>query len=463
MKDLSKEKSNMSKAGVITLIVFVVVLGIMMTVFCVLYAINKNAYNTTSVNLENIYQRSFYDLVDNINNTETKLGKLTNSTDDTYSKKLLSEIEETATNAQNNISFLPISMNGIPETSKFLNKLGGFTKTLSMSDGEISESDKETLKLLHNTVSEIKYHLSEISADISKGYSIIDNSKQTKADYTSFTTKFQKTTDVEFPTMIYDGPFSDSVTNTPVKGLNYEEIDKETAQEIAKNIFQVQNETTSEEVGKKSNVQEIIYVGETDGKFNTFNFKIRLENGIEYYAQITKKGGKLLTLSSYADTKNINITKDEAINIAEAFAQKLEIKNMKCVWSAQARGDIYLNLAPVENGIILYPDLIKVKVDMATGNVLGWEATPYYTNHTSRSLPTATYSKAMAKSKISSDFKIISSAVALSPLDYNREVLTYEFKCTKNGETYYFYYNAESGQEENILKVVHTENGNLLM
>ena len=69
----------------------------------------------------------------------------------------------------------------------------------------------------------------------------------------------------------------------------------------------------------------------------------------------------------------------------------------------------------------------------------------------------------MAKSKISSDFKIISSAVALSPLDYNREVLTYEFKCTKNGETYYFYYNAESGQEENILKVVHTENGNLLM
>ena len=74
MKDLSKEKSNMSKAGVITLIVFVVVLGIMMTVFCVLYAINKNGYHTTSVNLENIYQRSFYDLVDNINNTETQLG-----------------------------------------------------------------------------------------------------------------------------------------------------------------------------------------------------------------------------------------------------------------------------------------------------------------------------------------------------------------------------------------------------
>ena len=215
MKDLSKEKSNMSKAGVITLIVFVVVLGIMMTVFCVLYAINKNGYHTTSVNLENIYQRSFYDLVDNINNTETKLGKLTNSTDDDYSKKLLSEIEETATNAQNNISFLPISMNGIPETSKFLNQLGGFTKTLSESDGKISTADRQTLKLLHNTVSEIKYHLSQMSTDLSKGYSIIDNSKQTKADYTAFTTKFQTTTDVEFPTMIYDGP-SPTQLQTPL-------------------------------------------------------------------------------------------------------------------------------------------------------------------------------------------------------------------------------------------------------
>ncbi len=463
MKDLSKEKSNMSKAGVITLIVFVVVLGIMMTVFCVLYAINKNGYHTTSVNLENIYQRSFYDLVDNINNTETKLGKLTNSTDDDYSKKLLSEIEETATNAQNNISFLPISMNGIPETSKFLNQLGGFTKTLSESDGKISTADRQTLKLLHNTVSEIKYHLSQMSTDLSKGYSIIDNSKQTKADYTAFTTKFQTTTDVEFPTMIYDGPFSDSVTNTPVKGLNYDEIDKETAKEIAKNIFEVQKETTSKEVNKKSNVKEIKYAGETNGKFSTFDFKIRLENGIEYYAQITKKGGKLLTLSSFADTKNETISKTDAINIAESFAEKLGIQNMKCVWSAKARGDIYLNLAPVENGIILYPDLIKVKVDLASGNVLGWEASPYYTNHTSRSLSKATYSKSSAQAKIDSNFKVLSSALALSPLEFNREVLTYEFKCTKNGETYYFYYNAQNGAEENILKVIETENGDLLM
>ena len=104
IKDLSKEKANISKASLVTLIVFVGVLGVMMTVFCVLYAVNKKAYHESSVNLENVYQRSFFDLVDDINNAEVKLGKLVNSTNEAYVQKLLSEIHESAASAQNNIS-----------------------------------------------------------------------------------------------------------------------------------------------------------------------------------------------------------------------------------------------------------------------------------------------------------------------------------------------------------------------
>ena len=79
MKDLKKEKANISKASFITLIVFIVVLTILMTVFCILYAINKYSYENSAVSLENIYQRSFFDLVDNVNNAEVKLAKLVNS------------------------------------------------------------------------------------------------------------------------------------------------------------------------------------------------------------------------------------------------------------------------------------------------------------------------------------------------------------------------------------------------
>ena len=53
--------------SLIVLSVFVAVLGIMTVVFAALYAANKSNYQTTAISLENIYERSFYDLVENVN------------------------------------------------------------------------------------------------------------------------------------------------------------------------------------------------------------------------------------------------------------------------------------------------------------------------------------------------------------------------------------------------------------
>lgn len=462
MKDLKKEKANISKASFITLIVFIVVLTILMTVFCILYAINKYSYENSAVSLENIYQRSFFDLVDNVNNAEVKLAKLVNSNGGEYSKKLLNEIHENANDAQNNLSYLPISMNGIPETTKFINQLSGFTSVLSLEkENLMSDENLKTLKELNNTISEIKYKLNEVSMDIMKGYNISKNSNiKENIDYTNFTSKIQqiKTFDEEYPTMIYDGPFSDSVVNKKIKGLNFTEISKDQALKIASKIFPTQ--TTSKEENKSE--FSLKYIGETKGKFATYDFNIKKGNS-DYYAQITKFGGKLLTLSSYSNRSNKIISNSKAIQIALDFAKQQGLENMECVWSDLVGNDTYLNLAPVINNIIYYPDLIKVKVDLGTGEILGWEATSYYTNHVDRELKKPTITKNQARNNISSDFKVLSSRLALSPLEYNREVLTYEFKCSKNGAIYYFYYNAYDGTLENILKVIQTENGSLLM
>ena len=384
LKDLSKEKANISKASLITLLVFVGVLGIMMTVFCVLYAVNKKAYTESSVNLENVYQRSFFDLVDDVNNAEVKLGKIVNATNEAYVQKLLSEIHESAASAQNNLSRLPLSMNGIPETTRFINQLNGFANVLSRKKATaISAAERQTLVDLYRAVSDIKYNLNNMSNEISNGYNIsVNSNKNEKQDFSDFTLLFQsiKSSGEDYPTMIYDGPFSDSVVSKEIRGLTGEEI-----------------------------------------------------------------------------------SKDEAEKIATDFAKKQGLNNMECVWSGSLGSDTYLNLAPVENGIVLYPDLIKVKIDLSSGNVLGWEASPFYTNHRERNLSHPNVSKKASENRVPDDFKIIETRLALSPLDFNREVLTNEVKATKEGSTFYFYFNAETGNLENILKVVKTENGNLMM
>ena len=46
-----------------------------------------------------------------------------------------------------------------------------------------------------------------------------------------------KAGDVEYPTMIYDGPFSDSVINQKIKNMNFEKVSKDVAKQSVLNIL----------------------------------------------------------------------------------------------------------------------------------------------------------------------------------------------------------------------------------
>ena len=452
MENVKEEKTTLSKKSVITLIVFTIVLGILAITFCILYAVDMTKLERTSINLENVYQRTFYDLVDNVNNTEIKMSKLLASTDNDYSNELLLEINDNLTSAQNQISYLPISMNGIDETTKFINQLGGYTSTLAKntkSGKALSTEERVKLRELYNSIYGLKIKLNQISAKINQGYNISDNANSSKEDYNKFTQNLRqiKSNDQDYPSMIYDGPFSDSTCNKEIKGLNFDEISRQEAEVIAKEIF------------KNADVK---FATETNGKFQTYDFNVT-QNNLNLYVQITKKGGKLLTISSKNNRNAEKITHNEAIKIAEDFVSNLGITNMQCVWTDKIQSDVYLNLAPVINDVIIYPDLIKVKVDLDSGSIVGYEACAYYTNHIERNLQPAKISKTAAKNKIDSKYKIETIRLALSPIEYKGEILTYEFKCKYQGSTYYFFINAFTGAEENILKVIETQNGNLLM
>lgn len=447
-----ESKSNLSKKTVVTLIVFTIVFGILALTFCVLYAIDMTKLQQTSTNLENIYQRTFYDLVESVNNTETKMSKLLASSDSNYSNQLLLEINDNLTNAENQLSYLPISMNGISDTTKFINQLGGYTSTLAKNTKggkQITNEEKTKLRELYNSIYGIKIKLNQISNKINKGFNISANANPGKEDYNKFTKNLMqiKNNDQDYPTMIYDGPFSDSTCNKEIKGLNFAEVSKEEAQKIVEKIFE------------NSKVE---FSNETNSKFKTYDFYV-MKNNLKLYVQITKAGGKLLTISALNDKKAENISHEKAIQTAEQFAENLGIKNMKCVWTDVIKSDAYINLAPIINDVIIYPDLIKVKVDLATGEITGYEACAYYTNHTDRQLARATISKSEAQNKIDDKYNIQTVKLALSPIEYEGEILTYEFKCCYQGSTYYIYINANTGEEENILKVIETQNGNLLM
>ena len=126
-------------------------------------------------------------------------------------------------------------------------------------------------------------------------------------DYNNFTLKIQgiKGSDVEYPTMIYDGPFADGQYNKEPKGLPGSLVSVDYAKQELKKIYP---QLTDE---------NITYKTESMGRFATFNYEIKLNDDIKVYAQVTKTAGKLLTLSGYGDKKTKNLTLIDAISKAK--------------------------------------------------------------------------------------------------------------------------------------------------
>ena len=200
------------------LIVVTIILSIAVVALGILYGISMSSLNSYQATLENVYQKNFYELVDEVNNAETKLNKVLASNSASYKSKLLKEISKNASEAQTRLNMLPYSINGLSDTISFVNQVSGYTETLAktLENGQnLSKNDEETLEKVYESIVNIKKSLNSMSKQMWEGYNITDSSLKLDGDYNNLTSDMSAMNgeDIEYPTMIYDGPFSDSQVN----------------------------------------------------------------------------------------------------------------------------------------------------------------------------------------------------------------------------------------------------------
>ena len=121
-----------------------------------------------------------------------------------------------------------------------------------------------------------------------------------------------------------------------------------------------------------------------------------------------------------------------------------------------------VNFAYIQEGVVCYPDLIKVSVALDNGEVTGFETTGYVMSHTERTFPEMKISADEAEDKVSDELEVLSYGVAVIPTDGKYEVLCHEFKCeTEDKRHCIVYINAETGAEEKIFVLIESESGTL--
>ncbi len=400
-----------------------------------------------------MYRRSFTELCDNMSQLQMALGKLRVVTSPTQNVLLLDDIWRLSGSCVSLLSQLPTSHLDTGELTQFITRVGDYAHILTkkaLSGETASEEDSSQLEQLYARCGEIADNLNERLAigDIPMA-AITNDEYYTQSDGTYTSTEDES----KFPTLIYDGPFSESAEKQEARGVSGDEVTEEKAREIAMKLAEVSEFDTS---------------GSSDGRIPAFDFHGTYEDGREVDVSITKKGGMLLWLMSSATGTASGIPDEDKIDkLVQAgldWLTKQGYESMRPTYAQYYAGSALINYAYIENDAIVYNDLIKVWIDVETFEIIGADARNYLFSHTERDISEPAISAEEAEAKVSVNLDIESRELALIPVSPTLERLCYEFKgkC-ENGDEYIVYVDAETGEEQQVFMVIHTENGQLTL
>lgn len=457
MNKLIDWKNRLKKGHMLSvicvLLIIVVALGI------ILYK-KQTEYKQAS---ENSYNMAFYELVDYVQNVETYLAKSMISSTPEHGAETLTHLWREANLAQAYLSRLPIESQELENTEKFLNQVSDYSYTLSRKNiynENLSEEDLKNLKDLHGYSVELENTLNQLAEDLNNGR--LQWGELTKKGTIAFAQQVDNISKESFSNLeenfheysglIYDGAFSEHLTSNEKKGLTGEDIEEEEAKKKAEEFMGSQNIKEVSNLGYSENATIPVY-----------DFSITNNQDETINISISKKGGHIVSMNSNRDVKAEAISQEEANKKGKEFLESKGFTSMKETYYLKQEGVVTINYAYSQNDVIMYPDLIKVKVALDDGEVLGIETSGYLNNHTTRDISKVKISKEEAKKDLNKDLTIESEGMAIIPTEWKTEILCYEFKGKVDDREFLVYINAENGREEDILIITNTPNGTLTM
>ena len=392
-----------------------------------------------SIAQENKYNYSFSEVVNYINNIENYLAKAMISKSTTHSAETLNKIWADSNLAIVYFENIPFVNEGSNKSIKFLNQVSDYCYTLSrksLNGEELTEEDFANLKTLYNYSLNLKNVLNELSRELNNG-TISWEDLNTKTDlafeeediniFSSLESNFD-----DYAGLIYDGAYSDYVKQTEKLGLTGDDIDEETAKSKVQGFFENQG------------IKEITSNGIINGDdIESYSFTLKTEQNEDISVEVSKKGGWFVNVLSDKDVKEEKISAEEAVKLGKDYLSKMGYSNMKETYYTKLQNIITVNYAYYENNITMYPDLIKVKIALDDGDILGMEAAGYLNNHIARQNLNVGISLDEAKSKLNKNLEILSEGLAVIPEESTKEeIFCYEFKGKVENREFLVYINA---------------------
>ncbi len=413
-----------------------------------------NAYETR---FDAQQQRALSELGEYVDNIQLDLQKGVYSNTPPMIASLSASLWRDATGAKNSLSQLALSDITLEKTYKFLTQVGDFTVYLNRkvaNNEEITQKERDLLFQMLDYSAELSENISALRTAVDNGEISPHNmpasqikAKDSKEQPRTMSTNFvdMEQTMVDFPTLIYDGPFSDHILKKESKILKNEKgITKEEALKLASKYCNTEPKTFTK-------------FEEEDGNVKSYIFSTK-----DKTVAITKNGGYLCYILGSQWASQATLSPEDAIERATAFLDTVGYKNMVSSYYTVVDGICTINFAYKTDDVICYTDLIKVSVSLSDGKVISFDARGFLINHEERSFSSPKISVQSAKENLSHALTVESVRLTNIPTDRGSEKYCYEFKCkgVKNDDVL-VYINCDSGNEEQILMLIYGDGGTL--
>ena len=323
-----------------------------------------------------------------------------------------------------------------------------------------TQEERENVAALAQTASALADALGTLALQLGEGEMDLEDLEEVRARLCAVTegesdltggSVFQSV-EADFPqtpALIYDGPFSEHLSNRTPKMLEgLPQASEEEAREAAARFL-----------GLRADIFTLSAQGE--GALPTWGFTAAVDGG-ELYVEVTRQGAQVLQVISSRPVAAARLDREAAVQAAADFLEQRGYPNMRHSYSINQGDALTVHFAAVQDGVYCYPDLVKVTVALDTGGMIGFEGHGYLMNHCTRTLPVAKVSREEAQKRVGEGLKALSHQMVLIPSAGEYELFCHEFKCeAANGSHVLVYVNAESGQEERSLLLLEAESGTL--
>ena len=444
----------MSRRSKIRIISFATALVLGLGIYSIVTTVQKTDYETQ---ISSLYRESMADLSDTLNDLDGLLQKSAYAVTPYQAIVLATDISQKTASAKAALDRLPVQPEVLAQMSKFLGQTGDYTFVLAkkmISQDTVTDEERANMQQLAARANELSTFVTQLqsevldcNADSQEIAQLIENSIAFSESSVSAISLPQEEDDEQLPalpTLIYDGPFSDGVFQKESVFLaDKEEVSDEQARQRAAYVLDIAEDRLQMQPPVNGNIQTLHFSSDSGDIY------------------ITRKGGYCQSFYRYRPVEEQKVEPADAVYAAQQFLNKIGYVNMQDTYYYIENNVLTANFAYYENGVVCYPDLIKVGVALDDGSVISLEATSYLLNHTSRS-PEVMVDREQALEQVADTLDVESDRYAIIPTDGGYEMFCYEFAATaEDGTQILIYINAQTGREEQFLILITDENGTL--